>query len=339
MIPKPGTPGNTSIGLKTYLLSGTFVLFMTAGFLVWRLPLLPLQGPIARVKIPFELTNAHEITTHLAQQGVLRYPALFRRLLKLGGWDKRIQRGVYDFGIPESWPRLIKKITRGDTVRVKVTIPEGWRASQIAERLQAAGVITDMEGFLRYVEENKLEGFLFPTTYFLTLELKPAEAAEILRTAFRQTWKERYEGRTAALGLNAYQTVTLASIIEREATVRAEAPLIAAVYLNRLKKRWKLEADPTVQYALGFWKNRILYKDLEIDSPYNTYKYRGLPSGPICSPGVEALDAVFAPAQTEAMYFVAVGSGTHAFSQSIREHNSYKAEAKKLRRARKSQKK
>jgi UPF0755 protein len=165
-----------------------------------------------------------------------------------------------------------------------------------------------------------LEGYLFPDTYAFPDGTRPRDAVLEMVKRFEREWKPEWTARLDSVSLNRHQLVTLASIVEREAKVPAERPVIAAVYLNRLREKMLLQADPTVQYARGKHTPRLLHKDLEIDSPYNTYKYPGLPPGPIASPGAASLVASLYPANVPFLYFVAAPDGHHEFRKTLAEH-------------------
>ena len=165
-----------------------------------------------------------------------------------------------------------------------------------------------------------LEGYLFPDTYYVPRNIRARTMIETMLARFRAVFDDSLAQRTRQIGFTAHEILTLASIIEREARVEEERPIISGVFHRRLKLRRPLEADPTVEYALGMRKKRLLYKDLEVDSPYNTYRYPGLPPGPICNPGRASILAALYPAETPYLYFVAKGDGTHEFTSSERDH-------------------
>jgi UPF0755 protein len=223
-----------------------------------------------------------------------------------------------------------------------VTVPEGWRLEQMAEALGGKGLF-DREEFLAACHRASfdytfladrpigatLEGYLFPDTYFVS----PKTNAESFLGRMLQTFDERFTAimreKAAARGMNIHQVITLASIVEREARLPEERPLIAGIYLNRWNLGMTLDADPTVQYALanesaspatyGYWKE-LSPEDLAVDSPYNTYRYIGLPPGPICSPGLDSIQAVLNSELTDYLYFVAQEDGSHAFAATLEEH-------------------
>ena len=296
-------------------------------------------GAPVRVEIP-EGLSARQTAQLLAEKGVVPSAFAFRVFLKLARFERRIRPGAYTFRVNE-WPTLtLRKLSLGMTEDVKVTVPEGFRAAQIAERLAAAGV-ADAAEVVAIVESRKLEGKLFPSTYHFPPGYGAERAADQMLSEFMREIGAAYASAEPRPPLSLDEALSLASIVEREAVLKAERPVIAAVYLNRLKKRMPLQADPTVQYAVGQWKKGLTRADLALDSPYNTYRRRGLPPGPICSPGLESFLAVLKPAGTRALYFVADARGGHIFSETNEEHSEarrlYRRELRKQKDKLKSQ--
>jgi UPF0755 protein len=181
------------------------------------------------------------------------------------------------------------------------------------------------------VDKDKREGFLFPDTYFFEQRIAAPQVIDRMIHRFHEKEPKDLLSQGKAMRLSYLQVVTLASLVEKEARVPDERPLIAGVYLNRLHKHMRMEADPTVQYALGGWKPQLTYKDLDVDSPYNTYRHAGLPPGPICNPGLASLEAASHPAQTDMLFFFAEGGGKHRFSKDYKEHMAAQKEMRKHR--------
>lgn len=272
----------------------------------------------------------------LHERDLLDHPTLDAWILRILGKDRELKAGRYLLirGLPDYY--TLRTLLRGSELGTRVTIPEGSTLRDIA-RILAQRIGVDSGAFLRVARDTafvrklfeeydlpgplppSLEGFLFPETYFLPQGADPEIAAEILFRRFVRQVRPLLP-RMDSLGISLKDAVTLASIVEAEAQWRREMPIIASVYWNRLKRGMKLEADPTVLYALGRHKNRVTYRDLQVDSPYNTYRVKGLPPGPICSPGLHALRAVLYPAETPYLYFVARPDGTHHFSRTYAEH-------------------
>jgi UPF0755 protein len=279
-------------------------------------------------------TRASQVGQILHEKGVVKSPLLFKILARLTRLDRRLKPGTYHLRANMSSVEAIWRLYRGGADYVAVSIPEGWRATQIAQRLEDQGVCSADE-FTEVVMNRHWEGFLFPTTYFIGPNTPAAKVAEIMHEEFIRQAGAKLVNIPPPL-LTPERVVTLASIVEREAVKPEERPMIARVYLNRLEKHWPLEADPTVQYAMGYWKKILMYKDLEFSSPYNTYRNPGLPPGPICSPSLSSILAVLAPAKTDALYFVADLTGGHTFAANYRQHlknkEKFKAGVKEFRR-------
>ncbi|MBI4055110.1 MAG: endolytic transglycosylase MltG [Elusimicrobia bacterium] len=274
--------------------------------------------------------GAQEVADILVRAQVLRRPTPLRMASRLLGLDRRLQAGIYSFRTEESLWRVLLALYRGEMFLLKVTVPEGWRATQIAERLEKMGVC-EATPFLILVRKLRLEGFLFPTTYHFGVGASAEKVVEAMRGELERNWTGAMRRRALELGWGLREALTLASIIEREAVLREEMPLISGVYHNRLRIAKPLEADPTVQYALGYWKRGLSYGDLKVESGYNTYRSSGLPPGPICSPGIQAIRAALWPASTQALYFVADNTGGHTFHRTYREHLQAKQRAQEER--------
>lgn len=282
------------------------------------------------------------ITGRLWEAGLIPSPGAFRTYLLYTGLDTTLKAGKFHFNTGMSAVQIAQAMQSAVSSEVVFTILPGWRAEEIAAALPTSGLSIDAQEFLQAVQSvppefaisqevtrESLEGFLFPDAY----ELKRGTQLETLLTALFHNFESRVtqEMRTGIQkqGLNLYKAVILASIVEREAVVEDEMPLIASVFYNRLAAGMPLESDPTVQYALGYneaqktwWTNPLSSADLQIDSPYNTYIYPGLPPTPIANPGLAALRAVAFPAQTPYYYFRAAcdDSGRHLFAETFEEH-------------------
>jgi UPF0755 protein len=277
--------------------------------------------------------SADAIGRLLQSQGLVRHPLVFRVLVLLKGVSGSLKAGEYALEGPLTLDQIVDLLARGEVVRREVTIPEGKNMVEIAEILGDRGI--EVDAFLAAAHEpalirdldpyaSDLEGYLFPDTYDLPKDPGPASAlvARLIRR-FRDVITPELP-RLEARGLSVRQAVTMAALVERETARPEERPRIAGVFFNRLKKGMLLQTDPTVIYALrlaGRWDGNIRKKDLDIDSPYNTYRYPGLPPGPIASPGREALLAVITPAEGKDLYFVSRNDGTHQFSETLAEHN------------------
>lgn len=259
----------------------------------------------------------------------------FRIYGRIAGHDRALKPGTYLIKRGTPWPEIMKALVGGRGLVRSVTIPEGLALIQIADLLAKAlevprdsVVAAARDTALRRrlnVPTPTLEGYLFPATYAFPEGTAPQVAVNEMVRRFEQEWDPKWATRLAQLAMSRHDVVTLASIIEEEAKIPAERPIISAVYHNRLKIGMPLQADPTVQYARGVHAERVMFKDLEIDSPYNTYKYPGLPPGPIASPGGESLRAALFPANVSYLYFAAFPDGHHEFTRTLDEHNAVRA--------------
>lgn len=293
----------------------------------------PAGAPVERVTIPAGAGFA-AITDSLVARGVVTSPRWFRLVARLGGDDRGIQSGIYDLPRGASARYVLRIITTGGGVLSRITIPEGLTLLELAalaqERLaipaESLLVAARDSALLREfaVDAPSFEGFLRPETYFVPLTITARGLVREMAAAFRADWDPAWDRRVVELGLTRTGFVTLASIVEGEARVADERPVIAAVYLNRLRIGMPLQADPTVQYAIqqrtGARKDRLYLRDYEIDSPWNTYRIPGLPPGPVGLPGRESLRAVAFPAEVPYLFFVAGDSGRHVFTRSYGEH-------------------
>jgi UPF0755 protein len=255
-------------------------------------------------------------------------------LSKILGQDKHIQTGRYDFHKGMTLYSIMRKLGHGEVTLRQVTIPEGLTITEIAGMLhrgldidsaQFVSLATDREFAESLgIHADNLEGYLFPDTYRFAWETTPDQAIAILVRQFQKTFDDSLRQRAEEIGFSVAKTVTLASMIEAEARDGQERSLISAVYHNRLKLGMLLQCDPTVAYCLPDLDRPLLLDDLEVDSPYNTYKHPGLPPGPICNPGKASILAALYPADVDYLYFVARGDGTHVFSTTLRQHNNAK---------------
>lgn len=293
--------------------------------------------------------NSAKIAELMARQGLIRSQAAFRFYVAAHKLDSRLQAGEYNLNTGLSTPEIASRLAIGETASYTFTIPEGFTFAQIVDRLAERKLIDREEfmdlaahgqfnyNFLQGLPEGpqRLEGYLFPDTYQITPKTTEEQIINMMLARFTREITPEFRAAAAQQGLTVNQAVILASVIEREAQKDEERPKVAAVFMNRLKKGWKLESCATVQYALGKPKARLFDKDLQIDSPYNTYRYKGLPPGPIASPGGPSLKAAVNPAKVNYMFFVVFEDGQHIFSRTLQEHN--KAKAAYLRRLKAAQ--
>ena len=288
----------------------------------------PTGAPI-RVIIP-KGASFRAAADSMHKAGLVGSPFFFKLYARAKQTDRNIKPGTYLIKRGTPWSEILSALHGGRGLVNTITVPEGFTIAQITPLLaQALSVPVDSvatavrdTAMLRQLNAPgpTLEGYLFPDTYAFPDGTKPRVAVLEMVQRFEREWKPGWASRLDSLSLTRHQAVTLASIVEREARVASERPVIAAVYLNRLRKKMLLQADPTVQYARGKHTPRLLHKDLEIDSPYNTYKYPGLPPGPIASPGGASLAAALHPANVSFLYFVAAPDGHHEFRNTLAEH-------------------
>ena len=266
----------------------------------------------------------------LHRAGIVGSTRLFRMYASLRGHDRKIRAGTYVMSRGMSWPAVVNALTQGTGLIRTVTIPEGYSIADIAPLLaRTLGVeedsvlIATRDSAMRErldVPTPTLEGYLFPDTYSFPDGTSGRAAIATMVKRFEQVWQPAWDGKLQQLALSRHDIITLASIVEKEAKLPAERPVIAAVYLNRLRIGMRLQADPTVQYALGRHSARLFYKDLRVDSPYNTYEHAGLPPGPIASPGRASIVASVDPAAVPYRYFVAHPDGHHEFHVDYKSH-------------------
>jgi UPF0755 protein len=297
-------------------------------------------------KVLFEIKKGdsiHIVSEHLKSENIIRSPFNFKLLAKLKGKDSKLKFGVYQIKENASYAELIDLFTSGQIYSVKVTIPEGFNIFQIADLLSQEGLVKK-EVFLNetihpsiYIGEfpsiKNLEGCLYPDTYLIPYNYNAGQIIELMVENFRKNVSRETLNQIKSKGLNLNKILIMASIVEKEARLESEKPIIAGVYYNRLKKGMKLQADPTLIYALilsGRYDGEIRFRDFPLDSPYNTYKCYGLPPGPIANPSKSSILAAIHPKNVEFYYFVAKQDGTHYFSKTLQEHNQAVYQYQKL---------
>lgn len=296
----------------------------------------------ARVTVPSGATFA-AASESLRTAGVIASPRAFRLYARLRGRDRELRAGTYQIEPGASWSDVLAVLSGGRGLEARVTIPEGWQLREIIPYLartlevpedSVTAAATDSAWLERLdIPASMLEGYLFPDTYFFAYGTSARDAVRELIRRFEEVWDPAWDARLAELGMTRHQIVTLASIVEKEARVADERPVIAAVYHNRLRIGMPLQADPTVQYALGRHTERVLFRDLEVDSRYNTYRHPGLPPGPIASPGRASIEAALYPADVRYLYFVARPDGRHEFRETFDQHRRAREEIRRQQRA------
>ena len=271
------------------------------------------------------------VARRLEDEGLIRDARLATWLARYNEMDGRLHVGQYELSPHQSTQEILEAITQGQVKTWRVTLPEGSRADEIAERLAASGLV-DGEQFKAALRNPALaeeldvpttdfEGYLYPDTYWLPQGLSPEEVVRILVGQFDRVWEAEIRTQAEETGLSRNEVVTLASIVEKETAAPPERARIAAVFLNRLRKGMRLETDPTVIYGIEDFDGNLRRKHLrDKRNPYNTYQHFGLPPGPIANPGLAALRSVVNPEETDYLYFVSRNDGTHVFSRTYGEH-------------------
>ncbi|MHB1418131.1 MAG: endolytic transglycosylase MltG [Bacillota bacterium] len=301
-----------------------------------------MQEPVSARSVPEILltippaATTTQIAELLYQEGLIRNNWFFRVYTRYTDQDKKLRAGEYMVSPSESLQEILNKLTKGQTVAYSFTIPEGLTVTEIADLLSRKGFV-DRQRFLEQVQKGKfnfpyadqfpkgkdrLEGFLFPDTYAVPRGVTEEKIIQIMLNRFVEVYKAQLEKGVMEKGLSVRDIVTVASLVEREAKVDEERERIAGVIYNRLQIDMPLQIDATVLYALGGHKPQVTYEDLATDSPYNTYKYKGLPPGPIANPGLKSLHAALNPEIHKYFYYVVKSNGAHQFSKTLEEHNA-----------------
>ena len=277
--------------------------------------------------------SVSEIGKELHERGIIDSEMKFWWTAKLNGFENKVKSGTFALQVGMSPRDALETLVYGNTVTIRFTIPEGFSVRDIAERLDKEGLVK-ADAFLKmaktyrpypYVEEHEnvryaAEGFLFPDTYEINGAFDTAQIMEMMAANFDRRLTKDMRARAKEMDLSIYELVTIASIVEKEAYHEKDRPIIAQIFLKRLRLGMPLQADPTVQYLLDAPKEDLLYRDTEIESPYNTYQNVGLPPGPIASPGTASLMAVLHPADTNYLYFVADRNGNNYYATNYADH-------------------
>lgn len=328
--------------LNIIIVIAIIILAITVAFMsylnIGSRPLDSQDSTLITVEVP-NGTNTHEIGKILESKGLISNYGLFILKSKLEGLDGKYKAGQYHLSPSMSMDEIIENLISGNNSSIKFTIPEGFNISKIIEVFEKKGLI-NKETFTREIisgqydywflkdapsGKNRLEGYLYPETYYVYSNATEHEIIDKMLSQFNVVFTKEHRKRAEELGMNINEVITLASIIEREAVMSEERPIISGVFHNRLKSGMPLQSCATVQYLLGEQKAVLTIADTQIESPYNTYLVSGLPPGPICSPGIESINAALWPADTDYLYFVAKGDGSHAFAVTFEEHKKYKA--------------
>ncbi|MCA9742216.1 endolytic transglycosylase MltG [candidate division KSB1 bacterium] len=301
-----------------------------AGYRLFWQPQTPATQQAIEVLVP-KGSGISQIASILEKNGVVRNASALAMAARLSGYDRQLQAGKFSIPAGKSNLDILRLLRSGQQVHRKITVPEGLTARQVASLL-ASEVDLDSAKFMQSINDStiaqqlgvpakRLEGYLFPETYNLPYGMTEKEIITVMVQQFNSQRPNSFNQKAKQIGLSAQQVITLASIIEGEAMIDSERTVISAVYHNRLRKGMRLQADPTIQYIIPDGPRRLLNADLTIDSPYNTYKYAGLPPGPINNPGKKSIEAALSPANVPYLYMVARGDGSHVFSRTLAEHN------------------
>ncbi len=309
-----------------------------AGLGVWarqrlNTPYRAFAGEEVIVEIPAGSSVA-AIANRLVAAGVLPDALTFRLAARLTGADRKLQAGEYRFAGPSTPLAVMQKLAAGDVYSLNVTFPEGLAIVEMADIFARSGLgsardfvsaAADAASSVSFgTDLRSLEGYLFPDTYPLTRSSTADDVVREMLARFDQVLTPERRAAATERGMTVHELLTLASLVEKETSKPEERPVVAAVYLNRLKIRMPLQCDPTVIYAMMLarrWNGNIRKTDLQINSPYNTYRVTGLPPGPIASPGLASIEAVLKPADVPYLYFVSRNDGTHVFAKTLAEHN------------------
>ena len=283
-----------------------------------------------------------EISKQLYEKKIISNEQMFRWAVQVMGKEKEIPVGTFQLVDTQSNYDIIKQLVYGSPELIKVRLLEGWSVKQIAAHLNEVmgfkpDEILDISKDYQFLKKHNIkastiEGYLFPDTYLFFNGDTPTSVLDNVVSEYKKFWREAFRDRARELNMTEHEVVTLASIIEGEAIYDKERPIISGVYHNRLNRGMRLQADPTIQYIIEDGPRRLLNRDLRIDSPYNTYKNKGLPPGPINSPGAQSLKAALYPEENEYLFFVARGDGYHTFTTNEKDHNNAKKQLQKLRR-------
>lgn len=320
-----------------------FIFIIILTFVIWFTNLIGPVNPWDQRGILVTInpgTTGREIADILYNDKLIRSKTIFKVILNLRGMENSLKAGIYNIKTNYSMFEIMDLLAKGKVATFRVTIPEGFTVEEIVRRLTILTSFSEEE-FLEYASSNPgrgyledngetrylLEGFLYPDTYIIPEEYKADEILEVLLSVFEERWLDRLEA--AEVEFTPFEIMTIASLIEKEARLDEEKPIVAAVIYNRLKQNMLLQIDASIQYILSERKERVLYSDLKIDSPYNTYLYPGLPPGPISSPGGMSIEAALNPADVDYLFYFAKEDGSHIFSRSYSEHLRLQNEMRK----------
>ncbi|MFN4227721.1 MAG: endolytic transglycosylase MltG [Candidatus Ratteibacteria bacterium] len=305
---------------KFFLYCGILIFI---GFILIKIITLPPLVPIKKlVEIP-ENKTAYEIAKILKEEGIIKSVKWFLFWTNHYQVQKKLKSGIYEFSGRTPLKKVIEKLVKGEIALVKILIPEGSNIYDIGEILYRANLIKEKNEFIEYAKKNKLEGFLFPDTYYFPYNISIEGIVQKMWKNFKDVFERIYDEEINEKNWDEVKKiVTVASIVEKEASLTTERKIIAGIIYKRLSKNMPIASCSTVEYALGYRKKRLSNSDLKIKSPYNTYIHKGLPPTPICNPGKDSLIAAINPIKTDYLFFLSKGDGTNYFSKTYEEHLS-----------------
>ena len=287
----------------------------------------------SEVTVPvYTRTTARGIASRLVEQRVLTAHIPFLALCKVLGADRHLKAGLYRFSPRMSLWGVTRTLLSGKSDLLALRVPEGYTAAQIAAELERLKIMK-ADDFMSTVRDpavardfglsgSQLEGYLFPETYHVPLGTNPRDLVELMTEQFKAEAGDNFASRAKRQGLTAYQALIVASIVEKEAKLDSERPIMAGVILNRLRQKMRLEVNATLNYVLTDRRRWLTYKQLETESPYNTYLHRGLPPTPIGNPGSTSLEAVLSPSAVPYLYYVGLADGSHLFAETFEKHEA-----------------
>lgn len=313
------------------------IIFVAAGVVILSLVYLLIQLltplPVGKKNIEIEIPKGatfRQAAEIFSKEGIIRDKNLFLFVGRISRIDRKIRAGYYSIYSSMNTLDLLKVLRKGQIIEYEITVVEGDSLREIADKLSDKGIVdkedfhelSSDEDFLSsyHIVAPTFEGYLFPDTYKIPKGMDPEEAIGMMINKMREKYSGELAARAAEIGLSEREVLTLASIIEKEAETDEERPLISAVYHNRLRKRMLLQADPTAIYGIKSSREKITAEDVRRKTPYNTYRIKGLPPGPIASPGIKSIMAALYPANVPYLYFVSNNDGTHNFSVTAKEH-------------------
>ncbi|HUW21302.1 MAG TPA: endolytic transglycosylase MltG [Candidatus Bathyarchaeia archaeon] len=327
-------------GLRRWIIPAFFLMSVLLGGFFWwqwanqpatKMPITTSEGQ--KIFVIKRGERIDEIAIRLKKDNLIRSPLAFKLLVLAKGLSKEIQAGDFRFHSGLNLEELVNQLMHG-TLDIWVTLLEGWRSEQIVEELANKGFDIDIKNWQSKIANSALEGYLFPDTYLIPRDASQEAIIEILRDNFDKNIDERLRKKMVEKKLTLDQVLILASIVEREARLSEDRPIVAGILIKRWKNDWLLQADAAVQYAVAdfrcrgresgcdWWPKNLTKKDLGTESPYNTYKYKGLPPAPICNPSLESIEAVINWQDSSYWFYLSGSTGKIHYAQTIEDHNA-----------------